>query len=308
MIKIKAVLINILEIFPLPFKLLVYFLALIGGIAEALFFLITRFIARWNDVIFIVFSILIIGLIFYYFLPRENLLSRSDTVQLAIFTATFFTLFYSTLLKNNAYKLRNKPILGLEFFRDEDTNYHQTIIDVNNILSIPAYYIRFTIKNNGKTALENVEVVVEKVEGNNSGRPFLPLNLHWAFGEAGYETRINIPQGLFRTIDVFQIMEPQATINLAQLLTNQSLPSNRYQALSTGFRTCTIEPTSMSDIYPYGDYYFFISISSGNAEPIFAKIRVESNGQWDIQTAIMRNNNFQVFIDKVSGNKELVFQ
>ncbi|TSC87884.1 MAG: hypothetical protein G01um10147_387 [Microgenomates group bacterium Gr01-1014_7] len=254
------------------------------------------------------------------FLLPKKFIQTADLIQILIFLATFFTLFYSVLIKDNPTKYRDRPILDIEFKENEKDNYHSTIMNIaaqyiqNNTSYViqefvPTYYIRLKIWNRGKVTLENVEVVVEKTKTKVPlQRPFLPLNLHWAFGEAGSERVIRIPQETFRTLDLFEVPEPQKISDYAdKLLPLNPLDGTRYREFSKGFRTCSIKPNTFSDIYPNGEYEFYLSIFADNISPKFAKVSIKYNGIWTSDENKMRTQNLKVKLMKSSNNKEEIF-
>ena len=127
------------------------------------------------------------------------------------------------------------------------------------INSIPTYYIRLKIVNNGKKTLENVEVVVENVEPKPD--KFMSLNLSWAGFIVPIPNDIQratrLPQKQARIVDFIEVMKPESTRELASRLSGaQDTDAERYGRYAEGFRICTIKPNTLSDIYPQ------VSISS----------------------------------------------
>lgn len=277
-------------------------------------FKLLEFILKWSDWILVLIALTVMSTVFIYFWPREGLLPRSDTVQLLIFLATFFTLFYSTVLRERAARYRNRGIIDLEFNQNDTDLFHITNMDIlyrnrTIIASIPTYYARMRIINSGKETLNNVEVVIEKVSSRNPlQRPFLSLNLHWAFSTAGDSRVVRIPQGMSRIIDLFEFMNPTQTSTFVSTLGQTNNPDLiRYQTLSSGFRSCTTTPNTLSDIYPFGEYKFFLSISADNVRPIFAKISVRYNGRWSSTISTMRSRYLRARLISYSNERKYIF-
>lgn len=254
-----------------------------------------------GDRIFL-FFIIVVPVSTFYFLYKS--LELDKLIQFLIVEGTFFAVIYSVLIKDNASKYRKRPIIGFRFSDNKSHYYHQTILydttptwsnkNING--SLPTYFISAEVINKGKTMLENVEVVLQKVESEKPlTRPFLPLNLNWSFKG---ETLGIPPYGMSRLINIIEVREPnEAKKILTELITNGSGPDeNRYLELSKGFRSCTVKPNTLSDIFPTGKYTFYLVVTASNAEPKSIKMEIEYNGKWDKSTSIndMRSTHLKV--------------
>jgi hypothetical protein len=272
---------------------------------------------KWNDRILIIAytSVTISSLALYLFFKeklKEEGFLISDLIQSEIFFATLFTLIYSTLLRDKANDYRNRPVIGLKFEDSEPQYFHRTLMTIQTQLlvqqqgytnivplveSVSAYYVRFKIVNEGRTTLNNTEVLIEKVEAKGKTkilRPFMPLNLHWAFAEDKERRKIKIPPKAFRIIDFMELTNSQQTRAYAAKLTPGAIDYDRYNALVTGFRICSIPPNTLSDIFEKGSYIFTIGIYADNAEPTYKKISVDFDGGWNNEQKVMRSNHLKV--------------
>lgn len=271
-----------------------------------------EFLRSRNDLLLFVVTLAIVSILVFAFWPREDLLRKDTLVQLLIFLATLSTLFYSTILRDDARNYRERGIIDLSFDQMESDLFHLTNMDVikngSIISTIPTYYVRLRVNNIGKQPLNNVQVVIEKVRTNGSlARPFLSLNLHWAFNLFGDPRVIKIPRGVSRIIDFLEINEPRKSSNVSIQLNRQGDPDGkRYDELGKGFRSCTLPTNALSDIYPFGNYEFLLSISADHVEPLFANFAVEYNGRWDLNISRMRNY-LKVELKGVGRKKEEVF-
>lgn len=251
---------------------------------------------EWGDVLFILFAFLVLIIVTLYLWPRNSEFPRSDTIQLAIFLATFFTLFYSVLIKDSPLKYRNRPKIIVLFEPTQTDFYHRTTMNifreengVNKLIaSIPTYYIRLKVKNDGKETLKNVEVVLETVEPKTT-KPFMSLNLSWAgfnIPPNDIKRNVDIPQGQSRTLDVVEVMEFSSTrILFDKLEEYKDINAIRYKELSEGFRSCTISPLTRSDIYPRGSYILTLGVYAEGVEPKFIKMAIEYFGNWTEDTS-----------------------
>jgi len=168
------------------------------------------FIKNWNDWIFVVLVVFVVVLFLFFW---ERQFNPENTIQILIVIGTFASVLFSTLIKDNASKNRNKAEIDIKFnFSEPDC--HQTIthtgIPVTAYASIPTYYIRLRVINKGKETLKKAEVILERVKKNNIFlETYLPLNLIWALTEVQFNRGVvEIPQGMFRTLDIFKVRIP----------------------------------------------------------------------------------------------------
>lgn len=234
-----------------------------------------------------------------------------NTVQILIFSTTAAALIYQGFASKLFRNYADRPIVKIQFDDAKSEYFHRTIIRIyteilasggNSVIPlidfVPTYYARLKVLNTGSTTLENAEVIIEEVRPLKKTkllRPFMPLNLHWSFAEDRERRKINIPpNGSYRIIDFFELMNPQAVSTYASRLVSGNIDYERYHGLTTGFRICTIPPNSLSDIYEKGSYEFTLGIYSNNSKPLYKKIFVEYNGKWDKDPDIMRRKHLKV--------------
>lgn len=242
----------------------------------------------WNDWLFVL-AISLFVIYFNFYLGKS--LNIGDKIQSLIVIGTFSSVFFVTVIKDNASKHRNRPRIKVEF-NDQDSNYyHQTIMMYGAgglIEYFPSYYIRLNVENVGKKTMRNVEVVLEDIEP----RPekFMSLNLSWAGFivstrmPGDIKRRVHIPQEQSRVVDVIEVTEPEQTKGFLRKLEREIRGSDeekeRLKKLSKGFRSCSIKPNTLSDISPVGKYTFHLGIYADNTEPKFIKLFIEYAGIW----------------------------
>lgn len=236
-----------------------------------------------------------------------------NTVQILIFSITATALIYQGFLSRLFRSYLDRPIVTAEFDGSRSEYFHRTLIRIyteilvrqGNSTSVvplidfvPAYYARLKISNDGNTTLENTEVIIENVKPLNNTkllRPFMPLNLHWAFAEEKERRKINIPpNNAYRIIDFFELMEPSAVSAYTSRLVSGNVDYERYNALKTGFRICSVPPNTLSDIFEKGNYIFTIGIYSNNTKPVYRDLLVEYDGLWDDNSDAMRGSHLKV--------------
>lgn len=272
----------------LIWSLLIYVLGAISGLKN---FSFIEFIKKaWLDLFYFLFVILISAFIVESFWSDNP----QNTVQILIFIITAAALIYQGLVAKIFRDYINRPIINVKFDDNYSDYYHQTIMrygvdDTTGnkavIEYLPTYYIRLKIKNEGKSTLENVEVVLESVEPKPE--IFMSLNLSWAgfidpFGDI--KRTIRIPQGSSRVVDIIEVPEPTKTKAFSQKLENDGGWNEeglkRLKKFSTGFRSCSIKPNTLSDIFLAGNYVFRLGIYADGAEPIFRNLSIEYSGDW----------------------------
>lgn len=263
--------------------------------------LIKDFFRSQSDRIFLFFVLLIPISTYYLF---NKLLDLDKLIQFLIVEGTFFAVIYSILIKDNASKYRERPIIDVDFESSRSHCYHMTIMEAlwktwkNKAIRgfIPTYYVSVQVINKGKTMLQNVEVVLQKIESEKTlTRPFLPLNLYWSFkGEV-----VGIPpHRMSRIVNIIEICEPAEIQDLLNKLQKEGggPDEKRYTELFRGFRTCSVPPNTLSDIFPAGKYVFYLVITASNAEPKSIKIEIDYDGMWSRSTSIedMRSKNLKI--------------
>lgn len=270
----------------LTYSLFIYFLGVFIGRRISLTGLARRLkldsIKEYAD--FIYLTVALIFLVF--FIPQLWPLTNDDS-QILIFSVTAMTLFFQGVIGDRAYKYRNRPKIKVIFDVNETENYHMTVMQSNwltyshGILNnfVLAYYVRLRIENVGNTTLKNTQVVLRRVKKGNLSHPFFPLNLTWAF--AGEAVDIS-PKGASKSIDIIEVMEPS---KVKQMLIDYEAKGggpdrDRCFALQTGFRSCSISPNSLSDIFEKGKYLFEILVTAENAEPKLIDLAIDYDGNW----------------------------
>lgn len=249
------------------------------------------FLKEQFDRIFIILATLITLISFLYFWRDKNQLANA--IQLGIFLATFFTLFYSVVIRNGPSNYRDRPKIKVIFDPNEAENYHLTKMQSNwltysqEVLKffVSTYYIRLRVENSGKSPLKNTQVVLRRVKKGNLIRRFFPLNLTWSFAQEVIDIP---PRGGSKTIDVFEIMEPNTVDHIYKeyQFKDSGPDSERLKALITGFRSCSIHPNSLSDIFEKGRYVFEIIITADNAESKKIELSISYDGNWEEQDNI----------------------
>lgn len=254
---------------------------------------------NYGDFIFFFVSVILGSVI--YFILKANCLITQDIAQILVVYATFVVIFHSVFIKDNFAKYREKPIISVEFiFKEPDCHLTNTIVPIGNGagLIVPTYYIRMRIKNTGKTTLTNAEVVVEKVKkGKKTLSSFLPLNLTWALTEVQKNRGlVNIPQGAYRTVDLISIGSRDDLANVwSTLKSSNSITADRYKAMIGSIHVCSVvEPNTMSDILPKGNYTFYLTVISDNHEPFFVKLSIKYDGRWDTNIKKMFKSHLRV--------------
>ncbi len=224
-----------------------------------------------------------------------------DHIQIIIAIATFAAVIVA-LFGNRFWEWLDRPHITV-YFDDSDTeNYHQTSMELRNgagqlIESIPTYYVRLKITNLGRRTLENAEVVLEKVEPQPV--VFMSLNLSWAgqvADETGISRRVRIPHKQSRIVDIIEVMEPTQIAEFAKNKLSENDPSKvRFYKYSKGFRSCSIKPNTLSDIFDSGDYVFHIGIYADNTEPKLIKISIKYDSGWGTEGIDgMRKNHLRI--------------
>lgn len=274
------------------------------------FFLINNFLKKsWLDLSYFLFVTLILWWIVKTFWSSDP----QNTVQILIFSITATALIYQGFLSRLFRHYVDRPIIIAAFDGSRSEYFHKTLMRIyteilvrqENSTSVvplidfvPAYYARLKIYNDGNTTLENTEVIIESVKPLKKTkllRPSMPLNLHWAFAEEKERRKINIPpNNAYRIIDFFELMEPSAVSAYASRLVRGNVDYERYNALKTGFRVCSVPPNTLSDIFEKGSYIFTIGIYSNNAKPTYRDLLVEYDGLWDDNPDVMRKSHLKV--------------
>lgn len=259
-----------------------------------------HFLKSWNDWLFIGL-IALIAISFLYFFGKS--IKLEDKIQTLIVIGTFSSVVFATIIKNNATQYRNRPIINVEFDDNDPNCYHLTDMHINiggqgvATLSIPTYYIHLKIVNEGEQTLENTEVILENVEPKPE--KFMSLNLNWAGFIVPIPNDIQrtarLPQKQSRILDLIEVMKPEPTSQLASSLSqSQNLDAERYKSYSEGFRSCSIKPNTLSDIYPADKYTFHLGVYADNAEPKHIKIVIDYDGKWDSDSKAMKTKHLKI--------------
>lgn len=252
-----------------------------------------NFFYSWNDWLFIGFVVLLVVSFIYF---GKNL-KTEDKIQTLIVIGTFSSVVFATLVKDFASKYRSRPRIKVEF-NDEDSNYyHMTLMRYGledktgkkvSIEYFPSYYIRLNVKNVGEKTMNNVEVVLEDVEP----RPekFMSLNLSWAgfivptTTPGDIQRIVRIPQKQSRVVDVIEVTEPNQTKAFYDRLKQEGEWNEeglrRLEKLVSGFRSCTIKPNTLSDIFLADKYIFHLGIYADDTQPKFIKLNIDYSGIW----------------------------
>jgi len=259
-------------------------------------------------------------LLFVFWQILKCFFPTAEAIQVELVATTLLVLFHAIYIKDDSAKHRNRPILNIELnFNEPDchlTQAHAGITPGPHEL-IPAFFIRFRVKNTGRTTAKKVEVIVEKVSHNGSTvNTFVPLNLTWSLTEhKKFREYINIPQGMYRIVDFLKIMHPTKTARLSGKLgqmTNNPIAEThcrRFSEMSHGIGICaTREPNNLSDILNAKNYKIYLTISSDNTTPSFARFRIDYNGKWIDDAAGMFKKSLKVKLEEYDTNKNKVFQ
>ncbi len=231
-------------------------------------------------------------------------LSASDKIQIFIAGTTLFAALVA-LFKDWVWRKINRPILEVVFDDKDSECFHLTKQDAFESF-IPTYYIRLKVKNTGKNTMENVEAVLEKVTPKPS--IFISLNLSWSLfnDPSGVMKSVRIPYKQTRPLDVIEVMQPEALgRETAVLEMDPSSPKTvkeRYEKyLSSGFRTCTVKPHTLSDVFDKGDYIFYVGIYADNTDPLYLKLSIKYDGGWTDNTEEMRKNHLKIKVIKTQN-------
>lgn len=249
-----------------------------------------------------IFLVLLFVVPLFSCLGFKGTLSTIELIELLVVEGTFFAVIFSLIIKNDASENRKQPVIGVKFKPKLPDYYYKTDMHIIQggviIASIPTYYVRLKIGNIGKKPLKNVEVVLEEVLPRPDN--FMSLNLSWS----GYKVppndvkrRVNISPGQYRALDVIEAPQSELAINLSRELKKRSdVDAPRYGAYGKGFRSCSIKPTSLSDVYKFGGYVLYLKIYADNAEPKLVYMRVDYNGKWKPNTSLkkMREKHLRV--------------
>lgn len=227
-------------------------------------------------------------------------LTPNDFIQIVIAFATFLAVIVA-LFGERLWRWKDRPQTKVYFSSSNPECYHLTDIHIiqNGVIieAIPTYYIRLKVSNNGVSTLENTEVVLEKVEPQPDR--FMSLNLSWAGFNVppnDIQRTVRIPRKQSRTVDIIEVMEPSQTSSFAdKLATRNDSDTERYKAYSKGFRSCSIKPNTLSDIFPAGEYMFHLGIYADNTEPKFVKLSIKYDGGFGSEGINgMRNRHLKV--------------
>lgn len=112
---------------------------------------------------------------------------------------------------------------------------------------------------------------------------------------------------MFRALDVLEIHKPQDVCTYANSLKQNNYPdAERYQEHSRGFRSCTQRTTALSDVYPCGEYGFYLGIYAENAKPLFVKLsfNYEDEGFWNDNTEVMRKR-LKIKVESSNKRKDI---
>jgi len=265
----------------------------------------------YQDYLFLPLAIifgLFLGIILYNYFG--NKLQVDNYIQMLIAYSTFLVIFHSVYIRDASSMFRERPIISVEFNYSEP-DCHKTTIGGK----IPVYYIRFRVNNIGKTTIETAEVILEKVKiSGKTLTSFLPLNLTWALTEVQLNRGIvNIPQGMFRTIDLIEIEDPAVITPISINLRNSTDPSEELQGQRlnkhiNGIGICSVvKPNTFSDILPFGNYIFYLSVSSDNTPPRFLKFSIDYDGKWSDNLNTMFSTYLKIRLLSQSYNKSDIF-
>jgi hypothetical protein len=260
-----------------------------------------EFCKSQGDRIFLILIISIpVGTLYFFYKTLE----LDKLIQFLIVEGTFFAVIYSVLIRDNSSQYRGRPKIGVRFDDSKSHCYHKTTLYDSTptwngaIINSPltTYYISAEVVNEGQTMLENVEVILQKVESDKPlTNPFLPLNLNWSFKG---ESIVIPPHGASRLINVIEVREPGGTGELLAKLRagGGGQDWDRYLELSRGFRSCSVKPNTLSDIFPKGKYTFHLVVTASNAEPKPIKMLITYDGKWDKSTPIedMRRTHLKI--------------
>lgn len=212
-------------------------------------------------------------------------LTSNDYIQMVIAFVTFLAVLVA-LFGERLWKWKDRPQIDVYFGRSDPECYHLTNMHViqNGVIIgvIPTYYIRLKVSNSGASTLENTEVVLEKVEPQPDR--FMSLNLSWAGFNVppnDIQRTVRIPRKQSRIVDIIEVMEPSKTLSFAEKLSVQKdSDTERYKSYSNGFRSCSIKPNTLSDIFLAGKYIFHLGIYADNTEPRFVSLSIKYDGSF----------------------------
>lgn len=181
------------------------------------------------------------------------------------------------IIQNRFYKPRLK--IGYNF-RSPDC--HKTLALLGQGL-VEALYIRFYIQNEGRSAVKDLEVIVNKIERRNKNDwqlffDFLPSNLVWT--NLGGPTLNNLSPKLKRNVDLGFIHKP--------------LISSRNQ-VETELVVCisNLIHDKFNKFSP-SEYKFSIIAGSSNCGAIEAEFLLSFNKEWQNEAAMFKSMKFKM--------------
>lgn len=258
------------------------------------------FLLGYSDYLYLTLIAGVLFFISYSLWDYPEILSKTDLIQFLIFVATLATLIQAILIKDRFSSYRKRPIVTIDYEKVTQPDSHKTTTYIPALnVGIETYYIRFRIYNSGKSTMRNAQVLIEKIEKDGHIlNEFLPISLVWALTEnQGDRGTVNIPQGSFKTVDLFKLLNPTQIKEVVTLLrtNNIHITANRFEKMKGNISICSVvEPNTMSDIVPAGEYRIYLSIVGENIEPRKVIFDVNYDGHWVDNTTEMLNNHIRM--------------
>ncbi|MFA6270534.1 MAG: hypothetical protein WC657_05015 [Candidatus Paceibacterota bacterium] len=163
-------------------------------------------------------------------------------------------------------------------FRQKPPDCHLTQMGAGSN-GIPVYYFRLTVENLGKTQAEECEVFLEKIYKKNSLgkmvriKNFTPINLKWSGIREQFKRDIQPNKAMF--CDIGRIQHPKNPYisqyrNISTSQQNENKFAFELPEIYFGQWDCVLA----------GEYSFYISVYSKNAEKVSESFKLMWTGKW----------------------------
>lgn len=150
------------------------------------------------------------------------------------------------------------------------------------------YFLRFMIRNEGKSRAEKVEVFLRRVRRKSNGTfvdvlEIPPMNFRWSYSDYDHPEIYadGISPDMGKLCDFVAISDPK-TPSLLPLGRPQCLLSLRLEALSPS-----------TEWLPQGQYEFTVKVAASNCPPVTKVFHLHLTGLWDDNPEIMLANGIR---------------
>jgi len=192
---------------------------------------------------------------------------------------------------------KNRPILDINInFRPPDCHHIPTTVrDINNsVQQFDAFWFRLTVRNRGRSAAQNLEVLIHDLEKqvDNSWRllsEFLLSNLVWTHIAQQYLPML-LP-GTEKNVDLGHVIDPKAR-GVVPTENNSEITVVETQAVFY-FET-TILPNNRYNIIGPGEYKFTITVGASNCAPKSKSFKLKISGEWHLDESTMLSRGVRI--------------